>query len=307
MRVKTHSLTKLLQNLRDRTARKLQKQHTELSQCADREQLRICGDLLQANLYRIERGASFANVENYYDENGGTLRIKLNPAISPAANAQKYYKDYQKAKNAESFLTDQLKKGESELEELADGFYGIYFPKKKFKDKKYKITTLYQDGTSVTTADCYAFDGQISDYDVYLFAEGKNYDIYEKLGAHPMTIDGVKGTYFAVWAPHARRVSVVGSFNMWDGNLHPMQLHPASGIYELFIPDVEPGAIYKYQILTREGDILYKADPYGNYNQIRPENASIVADISSYKWTDTKWIEERNRVSRVQRMKSPIS
>ena len=118
MRVKTHSLTKLLQNLRDRTARKLQKQHTELSQCADREQLRICGDLLQANLYRIERGASFADVENYYDENGGTLRIKLNPAISPAANAQKYYKDYQKAKNAESFLTDQLKKGESELEYL---------------------------------------------------------------------------------------------------------------------------------------------------------------------------------------------
>ena len=198
-------------------------------------------------------------------------------------------------------------KGESELEELADGFYGIYFPKKKFKDKKYKITTQYQDGTSVTTADCYAFDGQISDYDVYLFAEGKNYDIYEKLGAHPMTIDGVKGTYFAVWAPHARRVSVVGSFNMWDGNLHPMQLHPASGIYELFIPDVEPGAIYKYQILTRDGDILYKADPYGNYNQMRPENASIVADISSYKWTDTKWIEERNRVSRVQRMKSPVS
>ena len=118
MRVKTHSLNKLLQNLRDRTARKLQKQHTELSQCADREQLRICGDLLQANLYRIERGASFADVENYYDENGGTLRIKLNPAISPAANAQKYYKDYQKAKNAESFLTDQLKKGEAELEYL---------------------------------------------------------------------------------------------------------------------------------------------------------------------------------------------
>ena len=118
MRVKTHSLNKLLQNLRDRTARKLQKQHTELSQCADREQLRIRGDLLQANLYRIERGSAFADVENYYDENGGTLRIKLNPAISPAANAQKYYKDYQKAKNAESFLSEQIKKGESELEYL---------------------------------------------------------------------------------------------------------------------------------------------------------------------------------------------
>ena len=118
MRVKTHSLIKLLTNLRDRTARKLQKQHTELSRCADREQLRIRGDLLQANLYRIPRGASYADVENYYDENGATLRIKLNPAISPAANAQKYYKDYQKAKNAEIFLTEQIQKGEQELEYL---------------------------------------------------------------------------------------------------------------------------------------------------------------------------------------------
>ena len=118
MRVKTHSLTKLLQNLRDRTARKLQKQHTELSRCADREELRIRGDLLQANLYRIGRGAAFADVENFYDENGDILRIPLNPAISPAANAQKYYKDYQKAKNAEAYLTEQLQKGEAELEYL---------------------------------------------------------------------------------------------------------------------------------------------------------------------------------------------
>ena len=118
MRVKSHSLIKLLTNLRDRTARKLQKQQVELAQCADREHLRICGDLLQANLFRIERGSAFADVENFYDENGGTLRIKLNPAISPAANAQKYYKDYQKAKNAELVLTEQLKKGGAELEYL---------------------------------------------------------------------------------------------------------------------------------------------------------------------------------------------
>ena len=115
MRVKAHSLRKLLTNLCDRTARKLQKQHTELRQCADREQLRICGDLLQANLYRIERGASFAEVENYYDAEGKTIRIKLNPAISPAANAQKYYKDYQKAKTAETVLAEQIEKGEAEL------------------------------------------------------------------------------------------------------------------------------------------------------------------------------------------------
>ena len=116
MRVKTQSLNKLLANLRDRTARKLQKQQTELARCADREQLRIRGDLLQANLYRIERGAQFADVENYYDPEGKTLRIALNPAISPAANAQKYYKEYQKAKNAEIFLAEQIEKGTAELE-----------------------------------------------------------------------------------------------------------------------------------------------------------------------------------------------
>lgn len=116
MRVKTQSLSKLLNNVAERIARKIAKQQSELAQCENREQLRICGDLLQANLYRIERGASFAEVENYYDAEGKTLRIMLNPAISPAANAQKYYKDYQKAKNAESVLGEQIENGKSELE-----------------------------------------------------------------------------------------------------------------------------------------------------------------------------------------------
>ena len=118
MRVKSHSLQKLLTNLIDRTARKLQKQQTELKLCGDREQLRICGDLLHANLYRIPRGAELAEVENFYDPEGKTVRIRLNPAISPAANAQKYYKDYQKAKTAETVLAGQLKKGAAELEYL---------------------------------------------------------------------------------------------------------------------------------------------------------------------------------------------
>ena len=116
MRVKTQSLVKLLNNSRERISRKIIKQQSELAQCADRERLRICGDLLQANLYKIEKGAEYAEVENFYDENGGMLRIKLNPAISPAANAQKFYKDYQKAKNAEIALAEQLEKGKSELE-----------------------------------------------------------------------------------------------------------------------------------------------------------------------------------------------
>lgn len=198
-------------------------------------------------------------------------------------------------------------KNREEMECLADGFYGFYSAKKKYKGTKYRIETTYQDGTTVVTADAYAFDSQITDFDTYLFAEGKHYDVYEKFGAHPMTIDGVKGTYFAVWAPHARRVSVVGDFNMWDGGLNPMQMMQTSGIYELFIPDVAPGAVYKYQILTRDGEILYKADPYGNQCQVRPDNANVVADLTGYKWKDTDWIENRKQQTRETELKKPMA
>ena len=198
-------------------------------------------------------------------------------------------------------------KNREEMECLADGFYGFYSAKKKYKGTKYRIETTYQDGTTVVTADAYAFDSQITEFDTYLFAEGKHYDVYEKFGAHPMTIDGVKGTYFAVWAPHARRVSVVGDFNMWDGALNPMQMMQTSGIYELFIPDVAPGAVYKYQILTRDGEILYKADPYGNQCQVRPDNANVVADLTGYKWKDTDWIENRKQQTRETELKKPMA
>lgn len=198
-------------------------------------------------------------------------------------------------------------KNRDEMECLSDGVYGFYSAKKKYKGTKYRIETTYQDGTTVVTADAYAFDSQITDFDTYLFAEGKHYDVYEKFGAHPMTIDGVKGTYFAVWAPHARRVSVVGDFNMWDGALNPMQMMQTSGIYELFIPDVAPGAVYKYQILTRDGEILYKADPYGNQCQVRPDNANVVANLTGYKWKDTDWIENRKQQTRETELKKPMA
>ena len=198
-------------------------------------------------------------------------------------------------------------KNREEMECLAEGFYGFYSAKKKYKGTKYRIETTYQDGTTVVTADAYAFDSQITEFDTYLFAEGKHYDVYEKFGAHPMTIDGVKGTYFAVWAPHARRVSVVGDFNMWDGALNPMQMMQTSGIYELFIPDVAPGAVYKYQILTRDGEILYKADPYGNQCQVRPDNANVVADLTGYKWKDTDCIENRKQQTRETELKKPMA
>ncbi len=186
-----------------------------------------------------------------------------------------------------------------------DGFFGLYLPKKVYKN--YVFETTYEDGSTVTLADPYAFEPQISDMDIYLFAEGKHYEIYEKLGAHPMKLNGVEGTYFAVWAPNARRVSVVGDFNMWDGALHPMNMMGPSGIHELFIPGVKEGAVYKFQILTRFDELIYKADPYGNCCQFRPDNASVVADLSKHKWKDAAWIEKRQNTKRTDSLRKPMA
>ena len=206
------------------------------------------------------------------------------------------------------FITDLSGKNEVELEEVGEesGFFGLYIDGNKYK-APYKVKVQYSDDDVIEYVDPYCFKPQISSDDLYVFAEGNHYEIYDKLGAHPMTINGVKGTYFAVWAPHARAVSVVGNFNMWDGMLCPMRTLEVSGVYELFIPGVEPGAIYKYQILTRQGDILMKADPYANCSELRPNNASVVADLTGFKWTDKKWMEERAKKSRNDLRQEPMA
>lgn len=134
---------------------------------------------------------------------------------------------------------------------------------------------------------------RITGFDNYLFKLGRHYEIYEKLGAHPVSEDGEQGTYFAVWAPNAVSVSVVGDFNGWNPEKHPMTLAEESDIYELFVPGVNRGELYKYAIRTQKGDVLYKADPYGNLCQVRPENASIVIDIQDYRWSDQAWEEKK--------------
>lgn len=199
-------------------------------------------------------------------------------------------------------------KTEYEMERIDEkGFYALYLPKKKFVGSKYRFVTDYQDGTTVVTADPYSFENQLTDFDVYLMSEGNHWDIYKKLGAHPMKIDGVAGTHFAVWAPHARRVSVVGDFNMWDSALHPMQISQTGGIFEIFIPDVLEDSVYKFCILTRFGEEIFKADPYANCSQFRPDNASVVTDIESYKWKDDAWLEKRKSISRVDMLREPMA
>ena len=134
-----------------------------------------------------------------------------------------------------------------------------------------------------------ALEHRISELDTYLFAKGTHYEIYEKMGAHLAEEDGKSGTYFSVWAPNARSVSVVGDFNNWDRTAHPMQPVQQSGIWDIFVPGVKAGDLYKFAVETSQGYTVLKADPYGNQSQLRPDNASVVADIRYFDWTDQAW------------------
>ena len=173
-------------------------------------------------------------------------------------------------------------------------FYAV-LPTKVMVDYVLRIT--YHDGNVYETEDPNSFPVQISDVDAYLYGQGTHYEIYEKFGAHPMTINGVDGVFFAVWAPNASRVSVVGNFNSWDGRIHQMSKVNDMGMYEIFIPRIGAGELYRFEIKTRQGWLLSKTDPYGNYQEVRPNNASIVADLSKFKWTDKTWMSKRSKTN----------
>jgi 1,4-alpha-glucan branching enzyme len=143
------------------------------------------------------------------------------------------------------------------------------------------------------TYDAYAFAPLLTDYDLYLSGEGTHYLKYEKLGAHVREVAGVRGVHFGVWAPNARRVSVVGDFNFWDGRVNVMRSR-SNGIWEIFVPGLDEGAIYKFEILARDGATLaLKSDPYGFFAELRPKSASVVCSIDGYRWKDSAWLEAR--------------
>jgi len=143
--------------------------------------------------------------------------------------------------------------------------------------------------------DTYAFPYILTEFDLYLMGEGRHYDTYEKLGAHVKTLEGVTGVHFAVWAPNARRVSVVGDFNGWDGRVNPMRSRGNSGIWELFIPEHDEGVVYKYEIVGPQNTVLpLKADPYGFRSELRPNTGSVVARLDKHSWNDAEWLEQRS-------------
>jgi 1,4-alpha-glucan branching enzyme len=157
----------------------------------------------------------------------------------------------------------------------------------------YDLLITEQDGTKVQSRDPYSFLPTVGETDLYLFGQGNEHRIYDKLGSHLRTIDGVKGTSFAVWAPDAQRVSVVGDFNRWDGRFHPMRSLGASGVWELFIPGVGEGAHYKYEMKTRTGALALKTDPYGIFFEVAPKNAAIVWAGKKFEWDDEAWLQKR--------------
>ncbi|MEZ4516374.1 MAG: hypothetical protein R3C44_05880 [Chloroflexota bacterium] len=186
-------------------------------------------------------------------------------------------------------------KGRTVMEQIhEDGLYEVVVPGKLPKFR-YQLEATNPDGTTRLYDDPYAFPAQLSDFDIHLMAEGTHLHIYDRLGAHLVEVDGVKGVRFAVWAPNALRVSVVGDFNQWDGRRHVMRFHQGSGVWELFIPDIIEGDIYKYEIKTRYQDYMVsKADPVGFAGEMRPKNASVVWNIDKHQWQDSDWMANRS-------------
>ena len=160
--------------------------------------------------------------------------------------------------------------------------------------RHYAIHWVDKEGKAGSHVDPYTFEPQIADFDLYLFGEGKHRHIYRILGAQLYTVDGVEGVLFATWAPNAERVSVVGDFNHWDGRAHPMRTRGGSGVWELFIPGLDAGRLYKFEIRNRaHGTVLLKSDPYGQRFELRPGTASIVTGKDDFAWHDKNWLETR--------------
>lgn len=203
---------------------------------------------------------------------------------------------------------EEEKKEEEKIEAKSDNKPIKEFAMKKIRDVgffeivvedreevfPYKLKMITHDGTEHTYIDPYSFLPVLTDFDLHLMSEGTHYRKYEKMGAHLMTINGIAGVFFAVWAPNALRVSVVGEFNNWDGRRNPLRMRGSTGIWEIFIPELKEGDLYKFEVKSQyRGYMAEKADPYAFRSELRPNTSSVVHDINKYKWNDKEWMEKR--------------
>ncbi len=196
----------------------------------------------------------------------------------------------------EAWIVDEATQKMHAMEKVhKKGFYAVRLPGEIFP---YRIGIKTAEGEISEIVDPYSFGQVLTDYDLHLIGEGSHYKNYEKLGAHVIELDGMKGVHFAVWAPNAKSASVIGDFNAWDGRRHPMRLLVGSGIWEIFIPGLGEGELYKFDIKSRYHNYrAVKADPYGFCFEMRPKSASIVHEINRYSWSDKKWMKKRERMN----------
>jgi 1,4-alpha-glucan branching enzyme len=173
-----------------------------------------------------------------------------------------------------------------------DGFFCATVPGAT-RDLDYRLCLQSKDGSKQLTRDPYQYGPIMGEVDLHLFAEGQHWKIYEEFGAHLRAIGGEAGVYFAVWAPNAQRVSIVGDFNGWDGRVNPMRKLVGSGVWELFLPGVKEGAHYKFEIRTQTGALLLKSDPFAFFNQHGISTSSLIYNLERYKWSDAQWMEAR--------------
>lgn len=174
-----------------------------------------------------------------------------------------------------------------------EGFFAVLIPGKNPVD--YTLLYEFEDKSVFETEDIYNYPSMLDEKLLKAFTAGNNGKAYELLGAHITKVGGVKGVLFAIWAPNALRVSVVGDFNAWDGRKHQMELNGDSGVFELFIPGIEEGAVYKYELRIKGGAVVLKADPYAFAAELRPDTASVVYNPKTYKWNDKDWIQARDK------------
>jgi 1,4-alpha-glucan branching enzyme len=183
------------------------------------------------------------------------------------------------------------------------GFFEALFPGVA-ETFPYRLRARFGEGNELEFEDPYRFPPVLTEFDLYLLGEGTHHKSYEKLGAHVMELEGVRGVLFAVWAPNAQRVSVVGNFNNWDGRRNPLRSRGSSGVWELFVPGLEPGEVYKYEVKGPNDYLGLKADPYAFQSELRPRTASVACELEGYEWGDGEWMEGRTRR---QSLESPVS
>jgi 1,4-alpha-glucan branching enzyme len=240
-----------------------------------------------AALARAEHGEAFRLLGPHIVEREGGRRILLR-TIQPYATAVSVV-----LSNGETISAKRLELGDG-----AEGIFEALMPPacQYLEARDYRLRIQWDNGSISKVPDAYAFPPVLTDFDLHLLGEGSHWQSYEKMGAHVREIAGVQGVQFAVWAPNALRVSVVGDFNRWDGRVHPMRSRGNSGVWEIFVPELADGVIYKYEIRSRLGELPFlKADPYAFEAELRPKSGSVVATLDGHEWNDNAWMNARTK------------